>query len=68
MSVDRKVVKVRQDFDITKINKELEKKADHAETKNQIELNDFKIGALDANLILLARDLEAMQRATNGMR
>jgi len=66
-SVDQKVVKVRQEFDIGMLKRMIERKAENDDVQSNLELNDVKITTLDTNFLLLAKDFETFQKVLNKM-
>jgi hypothetical protein len=51
-------VRFRNDIDIHSINRNIERKANEDQVRNDFSNHEFKIGTLDRNIIRMAGDFE----------
>jgi hypothetical protein len=58
VSVDSKVIKLRSEFDINLLNRNLDKKIGKKEYNDKIDEVDMKVNFLDNNCMRIANDFE----------
>ena len=64
---DQKIVRLRQEVDVHSIQKQIERKANEDQVRNDFGNHEFKITTLDRNIIRMATDFETFQQAFNKM-
>jgi hypothetical protein len=64
---DGKLVRLRADIDVHSITRQIEKKANEDQVRNDFGNHEFKISTLDRNIIRMAADFETFQLAFNKM-
>ena len=62
-SVDTKVVKLRSEFDINLLNRNIDRKIGLKEYNDKMDELDMKINFLDNNTMRIANDFEGFQKA-----
>jgi len=55
---DGKLVRLRQDVDVHSIQKQIERKANEDQVRNDFGNHEFKISTLDRNIVRMATDFE----------
>ena len=58
---DNKMIRLRAELDIHSIHRQLERKANEEQVRNDFGNHEFKIGTLDRNIIRMATDFETFQ-------
>ena len=61
------MVKIRQEYDVGTLRRQIREKAPMADFSDFKENMDFKMNLLDDNFLLLAKDLETFQRVSRKM-
>ena len=64
---DKRMIQIRHEFDIGKINKSINSKASKETVHGDFQNHEFKISTLDKNIVAIATDFETFQQAINKM-
>ena len=65
MQLDSKMVKIRQDFDINLLRKQIEKKVSTKHMDETMDNFEGKVRKLDQNVMIVAADFETFQKLIN---
>lgn len=65
--MEQKIVKIRQQFDINALIKDIGRKQDRDKAKTQHTEHEQKIRQLDSNVLLIASDFEKVQKVISKM-
>ena len=64
---ENKIIRLRAEVDIHSIQRQLERKANEDQVRNDFSNHEFKIGTLDRNIIRMAGDFDTFQMALHKM-
>ena len=67
MDWDKRIINMRNDFDVATIYKLIETKASKESVSGDFSNHEFKIKTLDKNIVAIATDFETFQQAINRM-
>lgn len=59
MSYDERIIKIRKEFDMNRLERLIKSKVDIIEMNQHKESQDFKIAAIEANFNLIVKDLQS---------